>query len=51
MNAFPDEWYRQDEWAAAAIAAQDIAGTGRSMGRILLGVVVVAAVLVLLPLL
>jgi hypothetical protein len=45
-----DEWYRQDEWAAAAVAAEDVAETGRWVRRIVLGLLVIGALLFLLPL-
>jgi hypothetical protein len=38
----PDEWYRQDEWAAAAAAAEDVAETGLWIRRIVLGLLVLA---------
>lgn len=43
-----DEWYRQDEWAAAAVAAEDAAETGRWIRYIALGLFVLALLFLLL---
>jgi hypothetical protein len=45
--AMTDEWYRQDEWAAAAASAEVVADTGLWVRRIVLGLALIALLLLL----